>query len=379
VWEKLQASGEEQIVQARHLEFYIRLGDEAAGHLRSAGQLAWLDRLETEHDNLRAALDWALGQGRATAGLRLAGALALFWYLRGYWSEGNDWLRHMLAAPVDAGGLETPEGREAAQARARALYGAGWLADERGKEAALYEEGLQLCRELGDRWGEAFCLRGLGVWSYNQNNEAEAARRLDESLGLFQQTGDPWGIALVRFNQGWLASGRNDPEGARAVWEEGLGLFRQVGDRWGIAVTLDSLGYLARSLDEYKDAARLSREALSLFRELGDKAGMSTSLLRLGSVAYRRDDYPQAVSLFQESLALSQEMGYRWDAANTMRFLGMVACYQGDYERASTLLDESLVLFQQIGIPLGSPSGSPPGLFMCTTRETTPPGCGKKA
>ncbi len=339
-------STEAERVRGRHLNFFLRLAAEAEPEVRRADQLSWLARLETEHGNLRAALKWALGSRDIERGLRLAAALSRFWYLRGHWKEGREWLEQML--------LETA--REAASsqaalwrsARAKALYGAAWLMDESGRDIPLYEESLSLCRELGDKWGTAFSLRGLGATTAYRGNPEQGEPLLEESLTLFKELGDPWGMAVVLFSLAWVASNRDDNQTAQAMWDESLSLFRQVGDRWGIAVVLGGLGYIARLQGHYQKAAALSEESLTLFRELGDKAGVAVSLSRLGNVALRRGDYRQAVTILEEGLVLQKERGDRASAIFTLSLLGLVACYQADYLRAVSLLEEGLALSREI-------------------------------
>ena len=129
--EGLNASGESEAVRHRHAGYYLAQAEAASEKLDGPEQSIWLDRLESEHDNLRAALEWALQSGELEAALQLAADLYRFWYVRGYWSEGRDWLKRALAATLHI------DQREAGlmSARARALNGAGWLADENGQEA----------------------------------------------------------------------------------------------------------------------------------------------------------------------------------------------------------------------------------------------------
>jgi non-specific serine/threonine protein kinase len=342
--EKLLEAGEAEIrrVRDRHLAFFAQLADEAAPALRRAEQLDWLARLETEHDNLRAAMKWAKGSGAVEPGLRLAGGLARFWYLHGYWNEGREWLSGMLAQIKP----ETPISEAIQRARARALYGMAALMDESGEDIPLYEESLALSRAVGDRWGTAFSLRGLGATHWSRGDVEQTAPLLNESLALFRDLGDEWGIAVVYFNLGWVWFYDEDQR-AEGTWAEGLALFRQSGDRWGIAVTLGALGYIARLRGDYARAAALSEESLSLFRELGDKAGIAVSLSRLGQVAFRRSDYPQAQMFIEEGLILQRELGDQNGMALSFSLLGLTACYRGEYARAKAWLEDSLALFRE--------------------------------
>src|SRR5262249_4884510 len=227
----------------------------------------------------------------------------------------------------------------ARSARARALMGLGWLADEDGSEEALYRESLALCRAVGDDWGAAYSLRGLGARLSNDGKLALAAGFLQESLTTFQAQQDDWGIGLAYHNLGWLAFEQEDNTRAQSLWTIGLQHFRRCGDRWGIAVTLGALTYQARLRDEYALAASLSEESLALFRALGDRAGMAVSLLRLAQIAFRRSNYPLATTPIEESQALHDATGDQRRRVNARSLLGLIWCYQGRYRQARELLE----------------------------------------
>ncbi|MGH2593930.1 MAG: ATP-binding protein, partial [Anaerolineae bacterium] len=343
--DKLLESGESERARTRHLNFFLQLSDEAEPKLRAADQLTWLARLETEHDNLRAALKWSLGSREIEAGLRLAGNLSRFWYLHGYWNEGREWLKLMLSRSASDTTLPEPMAR----ARAKALCGAGWLSDDNGDEIPLYTESLALYRQIGDKWGEAFSLRGLVAGASSWGSPEHVLPRLQESLTLCRELQDAWCTALALYNLGWLALSQDDDQQAETTWEDGLNLFRESGDRWGIAVSLNALGYVARLRGKYSRATVLTEESLTLFRELGDKLGIAMSLTRLGNVAFRRGDYVEATALLEESLAVQRERGDQSGGIDSLYLLGQIACYQGNYQRAVTVLEEGLALARELG------------------------------
>jgi len=345
--EKLLDAGEGERVRARHLSFFLKVAEEAEPQLRAAVQLTWLARLDLEHDNLRAALKWAMGNGALEAGLRLAGSLARFWYLRGYWKEGREWLRGLLALLH----VDQPLPDPLAWAKARALAGAGWLADADGSEIPLYTESLALSRQVGDRWGEAYASRGLVIMSSDLTDLAHAEAHLQESITLFRTLGDTWGVGLVSFSLGWTAMSRDRVDTAAQHWEEALRHFRHCGDRWGISVALGALGYLARLRGHYPLAATLTQESLELFRELGDQAGVSYSLIRLGNLAWRRGDYVEAMALLQESLKIQRDRNNQEGIIGALQSEGLVACFQGNFAQAITFLHESALLAQARAIP----------------------------
>ena len=345
--EKLLEGGEAEPVRARHLGFFLQLAEELEPQLRTGDQLICLARLDLEHDNLRAALQWAKGSGALEAGLRLAGSLARFWYLRGFWKEGREWLRGLVAQAS----VEAPLPDPLARAKARALAGAGWLADADGSEVPFYAESLVLSRQVGDKWGEAFALRGLVIISSNLTDLEHAMAYLQKSLALFLALDDPWGLGLVFFGLGWLAISRDKIDEAGQHWEAALGYFRHAGDRWGISVALGALGYLARLRGHYPQAAELTNESLELFRELGDKAGISYSLIRLGNLAWRRGDYSEAMALLQESLKIQRERNNQEGILAALQSQALVACCQSNIGLAMRLLQESAQLAHTRAIP----------------------------
>ncbi len=337
--DRLRELDEHTAIRARHLNFFLKMAETADPYLRAGDQLVWLERLEREHDNFRTALKWSLDGGSISAGLRLAGALARFWYLRGHWMEGRKWLDKILKVAL----------KDDPAARVKALCGAGWLADEQGPDALFYQEGLALAREIDDRWSMAISLRGLGVAALGNNELDQADLLFNESLSLFTALRDQWGQAAALYNMGWLQNARGDTEGSAQLWEDGLRLFRDAGDRWGMAVTLNALSYLLRYAGDYSRATKLTKESLTLFRELGDKSGIANSLGRLATVALRRGDYEQASDLCEESIRLQNELGAQWSVVSGYSVLGIIAGYHGDYVRAQKLSDQALSIIIELG------------------------------
>lgn len=177
--ERLEASGEAGVLRRRHAECYLALAQTATEQLTGAEQRAWLERLEVDHDNLRAALAWSLAAGLPELALHICAALWRFWVMHGYLTEGRQWLREALAQAPGAGtGL-----------RAQAFNGAGVLAWRQGDLAeatAALEEALTLRRQMGDEAGMASSLNNLGVIAYDQGNYDRAQAMYEASLALFR-------------------------------------------------------------------------------------------------------------------------------------------------------------------------------------------------
>jgi len=346
--ERLTASDEADTVRRRHLEWFVRLAERAEPELHGPEQITWLDRLETEHDNLRAALDVSkTPEGGAEAVARLAGAVHRFWALRGHLREGREWFK-----AISAGSASLPAG-----VRAKALYAAGTLAFDQGdyaQAATLCEAGLTAYRASGEAAGIALSLNVLGMVARNRGDYARASTLLEESLALSRSSGQRWALAEALNILGVTARRQGDYARATALCEESLLLWREQGDKWGLAASLGHLAVVARFQGEYERALALHEESLALRKELGDRRYIAAALASLGVVARHLGDYDRASTLLDESLALSRELGDRPSIVATLCSLGFVAHRQGDDTRASEILRESLGLARELGDKLNS-------------------------
>ena len=291
-----------ELLRRRHAEYFLALARRAESELAKPEQGSWLNALEREHDNLRAALEWALGRDEADLGLGLAGALGRFWEVRGHLTEGARWLERALSLDPDARTV----------ARAGALNAAGNLAfvsGQHARAATLHDESLRLRRELGDRAGVATSLHNLGRVVHSQSRYDRAAALYEESLALHRELGDARGIAMVLNSLGVLARNRGEFEAARAIFEESLALHRDLGNRWGIALSLNNLARVTRDLGEWSRTMALCAESIALFRDLGDRHGIGWVLSNLAIVAQRRGAAERAARLHGAAEALRETLG----------------------------------------------------------------------
>lgn len=288
--EGLASSGEEQAVRRAHAEYFRELAERAEPELRGARQTIWLRRLETEIENLRAVLDWSLTSGAVETGLRLAGALYWFWFLRNHFSEGRDWFER---ARVTGTGTA---------ARAKAAMGAGLLASRAGDYAesdARTREALELFAALDDRWGIAFAVHHLAHLADELHHDS--ARSVDtfrDSLERFREIGDAWGIAFSErcMGRAWVALGEFDQ--GIPLLEDALATFRTLGDQWCISTSLHYLGDVARLQGRLDDAIQYYQESLADSWAQRDALGVADALLRLGQILVERGDAVPAARLF---------------------------------------------------------------------------------
>ena len=260
--------------------------EEAERELGGPDQARWLTRLEAEHDNIRAALSFSLGEGGdAGSGVRLAAALWPFWFARGYLSEGRRWLESAVSRTGPATTL----------ARAKALNGAGWLAayqGEYGAAKARIEEGLILYRELGDKEGIASSLVILGsVAAMGQRDDIPVADLVEEAILLRAELKDRRTLAQLLVLEGRVALARGDLERSVALWEETLALHREAEDALGIVMCLTNIGLLRLAQGNHERSATLLREGLCLARELDHKTFIQYCIIGLAE----RGSFPDVI------------------------------------------------------------------------------------
>ncbi len=338
----LESARETEATRQVHAAYYLALAEEAAAKLQGPQQATWLERLEMEHDNLRAALGWFLerngdGSSREMA-LRLGGALWKFWSARGLSSEGRTFLERALAGSEGV----------AASVRAKALSAAADFAllqsvDDRTE--ALCQESLVLYRELGDTRGIASSLSMLAWVAERRGNFAAASSLIEESLARNRAVGDKDAIAWSLFSLADNSGLQGEYTRGHALFEESLAIYRELGNKRGIATSLkeSALWLFVAQGDQAIVRARLE-ESLALFRELGDKDGMAYYYWISGWVALSQGDTVTAQVLVDQSLALWQEIGNKWYTALSLGMLGKVAAHRGDLVAARAFHEESLAI-----------------------------------
>lgn len=300
--EKLEASGEADAVGRRHAAFFLALAEEAEPELKGgARQWAWLERLEADHDNLRAAISWSLNDEPERA-LRLAAALARFWEIRSYVSEGRGWLEAVLRR----------NGAADAALRARASTEAGtfaWCQGNYDRAIAFHREALTLYRDLGEERGVAFALVCLGCQEFEKGSYERAVPPLEEALALGRKLGDELISAYALNNLGEVARVRGEYGRALACYEEALSTFRGRGDSFLIAQTLSGMGGAAADNGDHEAATRFIGEALPLAQELASGKVLATCLEAWAVVYGAKSEGTRAARLYGAAEALRLAVG----------------------------------------------------------------------
>jgi predicted ATPase/class 3 adenylate cyclase len=342
--EKLEENGETEEIKHTHAEYFLTLTEEAKAELNGPQQKTWLERLETEHDNIRAALSWALKHAEAGLVIRLGGALWWFWRMRGHYSEGRRWLEEALAI----------KGRGSPESRARALAGVGALAVEQGdldRAEEACEEGLELLVGEAREPSEAklYLLTCLGWVAFSREDHGRATELFEESLELSREKMDTWGLAGSLMSLATVSHSQGDSERATELYEESMDLYREQGNKGGLASCLNNLAMVVYSQGDLGRAIQLTEESVALHRELGARGGVSIGLCNLGWMALLQNDLGRAADLYAESLALAEDLGHQRVQSGLEGF-ACLAGAQREAERAAQLWGAAQALQEAKGI-----------------------------
>ncbi len=338
--EQLAASGEGETARRQHARFFLAMAQGA--DLYGPTQIAWLDRLDAEHHNLRAVLGWALEcQGAdVEIGVNMAVALKEFWLLRGHVSEGRRWLGKALAKAPDSPPMQAAILEAAAEAR-----------ENPTRAETLLKQSLALYQQLGDKSGVARVLCALGEAVSVSSDYERATALYKQGLALCQELGDKRGISRTLALMGNVARLEHNYEHAAVLYEQCLTLAREIEDRHGIIDALWGLGFIARERRDYRKAARCYAETLALSRELEDNRRVARLLNSMGEMARLQGNYEQAAAFYNDSLSLSRRVGYGALVPTVLHNLGYIAAHQANWQSASSFFRESLHKSRELGDP----------------------------
>ncbi|MBC8065610.1 MAG: tetratricopeptide repeat protein [Chlorobia bacterium] len=301
--DRLLVTGGVEQVRSAHRDFFYGLTVSAAGHLRGIDQKSWLDRLESEHDNLRAAIQWSVMQGdMEEKGLQMCSNLYYFWWIRGHLSEGKSWHQQLL---------QVTSGRHSI-ARGNALQTGGNFALYQGDYATakeLFEQSLDVCQGLGSAFDIAVSLHNLAHVAHLKGDLAEAKPLYEQSLTIRRELNDQNGMTATLNNLANVAQDLGDFGGARAMHEEALAVRRSLGGDQAIAQTLQNLGNLATELRDFASSRRYYHETLTLTRELRDIRSLYQTLHGFAELASQTGKPVAAANLWGSAEALRESIG----------------------------------------------------------------------
>ncbi|HZO28908.1 MAG TPA: tetratricopeptide repeat protein [Chloroflexota bacterium] len=353
--ELLVSAGDEPEARQRHAAYFLALAEGTVPTTGTPISRAWLDRLDQEHDNVRAALSWYATADPQT-GVRLAVSLWPFWRARAHYSNGRRWLETLLARAPDATAW-----------RARALWGCGVLARDLGDFAsarAQLEAALGLGRTLRDEHLAAWSLIELAAVISLEGDHSRARILLEEGLPWLRSSGDLRGTASNLGLMGRLALFTGEYGRAQALLVEALVTLESVGERWAKGDAppshvdlkgerLRDLGSIALARGETDRADSLFGRALSLAQAVGAPRQVALVRWQLGNAAYWRGDLTRAAAEYAAGLALARERGMTYVIACNLVGLGQVVGSSGDLARATPMVDEALAVFRRLAMKQG--------------------------
>jgi predicted ATPase len=373
----LMMSNEVEEFRERQLNYYLTFAESAAVELKGRGQALWMSRLEAEHDNLRAALEWSL-ESHPEFGLRIAVALLEFWDAHGHITEARKWMESMLGATKDL---------PPSPSRVEAIYGAFWLATRQSEMESLhlldegfalaqtleykkgianglsyhgkikelfdndleraellYNDALKIWRELGDKLGIGQALGPLASCALNHHEYAHAEKLFNESLSLFREVGNEREIAGALWNLSEVAVYRRNYGSAQALAEESLAGYRKLEDKHGIATALRALSVAGHNLGNNVQAQTASEQSIKIFREIGDRGCMGITLSVLARQVYEQGNLPRATEFVQEALTALHEMGDKVSESSALDVLARITLAQGNSLEAQKHFADGLIL-----------------------------------
>lgn len=338
--EKLEDADEEAETYQRHRDWFLRFAKEADSNLVGPDESNWLNHLDTEYSNLRAALIWSQTSGDVATLFSLVTALSNFWYQRGYLQEGRQWFEVALKSTQ----VSPPM-------RANLLRGEGRLATVQGDfdtAISCFRESLELSRLIGDEQGAGVALNNLGAIALSLGEYDSSRTYLEEALVIQRRRGDTRKAANILNNLGGCALGQGDLERAITLYNEAINIWREAGDRFKVVDSLDNLGVIARLQGDFTKALELLHEALAIRTELGDQSGIPKTMSEIAKAHADQGRYSEARALLEKSLVLHRAVGSRLWEAITLVYLGSVLRLEADFEAAEPLLHESCSLFQEL-------------------------------
>jgi tetratricopeptide (TPR) repeat protein len=312
--ERLEQAGDLDGTRRRHAEYYAGVAERADEQLHGSGpaELAALDRLEAEHDNMRAALGWSLetpaagpapaGRERAAAGLRLVQALAYFWYRHGHLLEGRRWLQRAIDLAADDGGAPL----------AHLAHRLGVLLERTGEQQdALghFERSLAIWRDLGDRDEQARELNSLGITHHNLGDLDTARSLLEESAALSRELGSPLRLAAALTNLGQLEAAAGNFDRATAVLQEALAIDTKQGDLLGVALDQQSLAGVHLRAGRAREARDLLSAMAGYVASCGDPELLVTTLEMVAANAAQLGEALRAARITGAAEAIRRETG----------------------------------------------------------------------
>jgi predicted ATPase/transcriptional regulator with XRE-family HTH domain len=346
--EKLAESGEMLAIQNQHLAYFAKWAERAETELKGPHQILWANQCDTEHNNIRAALEWSLkDSSNLLDGLRLATAISLFWVLRSHFIEGLKWLTLFLPK------ADVSSDRHL---RAKIIYRAGGLSLLRGdleRAIELCNQSIALCRELDDKPLLASALCYLGDALQRKGDLTSARSALDQSVALGRVTDSPSQLAASLTNLGAVMHIQGEHTQGRALLDESLAISTRIPDHWGMEYALRTLAMAYRREQRFVEARNYFKQALDEALFFGGRSGAGITLANLAIVTNLQEEYAESGQYAKQALRVFQAIGDEEQQPFPLRMMAYSALHEGDLEQARALCIESLKANRELGHTTG--------------------------
>ncbi len=339
------ATGEATQIRDRHLDYFLALSEAAEAGLKGPQMIAWLNRLETEQDNLRVAMEWAF-EHNPIAALRMLGATYIFWGRRASATEGIAWVKRALERAEQAYLVEASTDPAYQSARARALTANGMLTFQLGDNLAardLLGEAIRLARELNDTQTLASAL-GIGATVCGLMGDVEhAGPWSQEALELSRDHGYAYEESLVAGAEMFLAVATSQPVPAGAA-ERSIRAARISGNPWSMAMAISNFAMTSLMIGDLDQAYTNSKEAARLFKEIGDRYMYTAERADQGHVLRQKGHLYEALAVYRETIHLWQELGQHAAIAHELECIAFIAFTLGRNGEAVCLEEAARLL-----------------------------------
>lgn len=329
--EQLRKEAKESINRDRHLAYFLRLAEQADQEVHGPDQLAWIERIERNHNNVQVALDWCINNQYTEFALRLLGALGWVWWVRGHYSDMRNWFDKIRLLS----GLHDHPNEYAILLNR--VGGQSWNIGQDRDAQSLLKEAQAIWLSLGEEGevGLAECLSWMGLIAMDGDGDvAKAGSLVEKSIALYQKHANSWGCAMSMLNAGYVMLGRNRAISPLSWFEQSLHRFEELGDIWGKSNVYQCMGRIYLDQGKYEKARFCFEQQMAIDQNLRNISAIINGLCDLGHLSLFQGNIDQAQDYYQKSLAACRQYGLEPDRG-VLFFLSMVSLHQNDFQMAS--------------------------------------------
>lgn len=342
---KMFASEEVEDAKNRHRDWYMKLAETAEPKLRTGEQLPWLNRLEMEHDNLRAAMKWCIEQKQIEQALRIPSALAYFWEIHGHDEEGRNWFKQALELEGQSAEKHPYHWATATSG----LFSLSWYLPVVDDLKTDMEKTVDIFRARGDTFRLGRALYQYGLYPMSANDFDTAREVFEESRKAYQSINDQWGVGECLHCRAHIEEDDGNAEKAWDYFAESLKALKPIGDRWSLFHPVGDSGRLAANQGDLEGAKKILLESVQTFEELGNRAWVSNSLRGLSRVYFLAGDYSQARDYLEKSMAIATAINSASELAWTHYRIGLIHWAEKQNEKAHQSLLSALSMIERTG------------------------------